>query len=483
MDDGSEGHQRIRDGLVHLRSVAVIQQGRVRIIFALRDAGHQVRRGFRPREVVGQSRRDGVVGPLDRIVPAELGGHPGLAGLREQQGVGLSGAVAVHGEGQSPVVVRELDAQGSDGVQVPHLISSGQQVEGDLALPSGGVDEVGGSAERGDFREQAVDGGLERDLQGGQVPARGVGPGILQRQDGGVGGVQPRVLEGLACIVGALGDVPQQCRGDVPARLVARGLQGCNQRLSRVEPPVSQCQRGVEGGLLNEGQQRGGDELTHVSGRGSEGHRGVEVAGARHGEQSGGDPLIHVGCCLPGSHVEGQLVHDAFERIGCRNSRQCAVVGAGDAAVHRSRGGMVGQLQVHGSRRALAVDLDLQSIQGRLVRLAGEALGEAGVHGHQAGSVGEDGALEGGEVRRQSVGCQVRRCGQGGHLALQRRDGCSVDSDGRGVGRVFRLRGISGEDCGELPGGDALQLDDRRLRDAVVQDPPGQSGGKQTHLL
>ena len=121
-------------------------------------------------------------------------------------GVGLSGAVAVHGE----------------------------------ALPSGGVDEVGGSAERGDFREQAVDGGLERDLQGGQVPARGVGPGILQRQDGGVGGVQPRVLEGLACIVGALGDVPQQCRGDVPARLVARGLQGCNQRLSRVEPPVSQ---------------------------------------------------------------------------------------------------------------------------------------------------------------------------------------------------------------------------------------------------
>ena len=176
MDDGSEGHQRIRDGLVHLRSVAVIQQGRVRIIFALRDAGHQVRRGFRPREVVGQSRRDGVVGPLDRIVPAELGGHPGLAGLREQQGVGLSGAVAVHGEGQSPVVVRELDAQGSDGVQVPHLISSGQQVEGDLALPSGGVDEVGGSAERGDFREQAVNGGLERDLQGGQVPARGVGP-------------------------------------------------------------------------------------------------------------------------------------------------------------------------------------------------------------------------------------------------------------------------------------------------------------------
>ena len=418
LDDGSEGHQRIRDGLDHLRSVAVIQQGRVRIIFALRDAGHQVRRGFRPREVVGQSRRDGVVGPLDRIVPAELGGHPGLAGLREQQGVGLSGAVAVHGEGQSPVVVRELDAQGSDGVQVPHLISSGQQVEGDLALPSGGVDEVGGSAERGDFREQAVDGGLERDLQGGQVPARGVGPGILQRQDGGVGGVQPRVLEGLACIVGALGDVPEQRGGEVPARLVTGGLQGCNQRLRRVEPPVLQCQRGVQGGLLDVGEQRRRDELAHVGWRGSESHGGREVAGAGHRQESRGDGLTDLGRCLPGGDVEGQLVHDAFERIGCRHSGERCVVGRGDAAVHGRRGRMVRELEVHGSGSALAVDLHLESVQGRLVGFRSQALGQTRVYGHEAGGIGQNRALGGCEVAGQGVRGQVRSCGQCGHLAL-----------------------------------------------------------------
>ena len=92
MDDGPVGHQRIGDGLVRLRGGAVVQQGRVRVIFALRDAGHQIRRGLRPREVVRESSSDGVAGLLGRAVPAELGEHPGLAGLREQQGVGL-GAV------------------------------------------------------------------------------------------------------------------------------------------------------------------------------------------------------------------------------------------------------------------------------------------------------------------------------------------------------------------------------------------------------
>ena len=92
-------HRRLDRGNRHARRS---HQPRQRPRLAGRD---QVRRGFRPREVVGQSRRDGVVGPLDRIVPAELGGHPGLAGLREQQGVGLSGAVVVHGEGQSPVAL------------------------------------------------------------------------------------------------------------------------------------------------------------------------------------------------------------------------------------------------------------------------------------------------------------------------------------------------------------------------------------------
>ena len=35
----------------------------------------------------------------------------------------------------------------------------------------------------------------------------------------------------------------------------------------------------------------------------------------------------------------------------------------------------------------------------------------------------------------------------------------------------------------ELPCGDALQLDHRRLRDAVVEDPPGEGGREKAHLL
>ena len=292
---------------------------------------------------------------------------------------------------------------------------------------------VGPPVERGDHREQAVDGGLERDLQGGQVPARGVGPGALQRQDRCVGRVQPGVLEGLACVVGALGDVPEQRAGEVPTRLVTGGLQGCNQRLRRVEPPVSQCQRGVECGLLDEGQQRRRDELAHVGWRGSESHGGREVAAAGHGEQSGGDPLVHVGCCLPGGHIQGQLVHDAFERIGCRHSGERCVVGRGDAAVHGRRGRMVGELEVHRGGRALAVDFDLESVQGRLAGLGAEAHGQARVHGRQAGSVGRDGALGCGEVRRQGIGGEIGRGRDCGHLALQRRDGGGVGADVGGV--------------------------------------------------
>ena len=62
-------------------------------------------------------------------------------------------------------------------------------------------------------------------------------------------------------------------------------------------------------------------------------------------------------------------------------------------------------------------------------------------------------------------------------MALQR--GGGVGANGRGVGRVFGLRGVCGEDRGELPDGDALQLYDRRLRDAVVQDPPREGGWKE----
>ena len=140
---------------------------------------------------------------------------------------------------------------------------------------------------------------------------------------------------------------------------------------------------------------------------------------------------------------------------------------------------MIGELQVHGGRRALAVDLDLEGVQGGLAGLGGEAQGQAGVDGREAGSVGRDEALRRGEVAGQGVGGEVRRCGQGGHLALQGRDGCGVGADVGGVlGACFQGR-VCGEDRGELPGGDALELDDRRLRDAVVQDPPREGGRKQ----
>ena len=91
--------------LVRCSGVAVVQELRIRVIFALGDAGHQVRRGLRPREVVGQRRRDGVVRLQDRVVPAELGDDPALAGLREQQGIHLSATVAVAGEAQRPIVI------------------------------------------------------------------------------------------------------------------------------------------------------------------------------------------------------------------------------------------------------------------------------------------------------------------------------------------------------------------------------------------
>ena len=118
--------------------------------------------------------------------------------------------------------------------------------------------------------------------------------------------------------------------------------------------------------------------------------------------------------------------------------------------------------------------------QGQTAR---QALGQTRVYGHEAGGVGDDGALCCGEVRRQGVGSQVGCGREGGHLALQRRDGGGVGADVGGVGRVFRLRGVRCEDGGELPGGDALQLDDRRGRFAVVQDPPGECAWKEGHDL
>ena len=74
---------------------------------------------------------------------------------------------------------------------------------------------------------------------------------------------------------------------------------------------------------------------------------------------------------------------------------------------------MVRKLQVHRSRRGFAVDLDLQGLQGGLVGLGGEAQGEAGIDGSQAGSIGRDETLRCGEVRGEGERGQIRRDRQG----------------------------------------------------------------------
>ena len=68
-------------------------------------------------------------------------------------------------------------------------------------------------------------------------------------------------------------------------------------------------------------------------------------------------------------------------------------------------------------------------------------------------------------------------------MALERSDGGSVGPDVRGVlGAGFQGRVLS-EDEAELPCGDTLELDDRRLRHAVVEDPAGEGGWKEAHGL
>ena len=170
----------------------------------------------------------------------------------------------------------------------------GQQVPGHVPQPGRGVDQVGGAAERGDLCQDAVDGGLQGDLQVAEVSCRGEGPGVLEGQYLRVVPVEAGVLEGLSGLVGRLGQV---------------------------------------------GQERSRDSLVHV----------------RRG--------------LPSGHVDGQLVHHALQRIRRRHRRQGGVVGRGDAGVHRCCRRMVRQLEVNRGRRGLAVDLDLQGVQGGLVGL------------------------------------------------------------------------------------------------------------------
>ena len=123
--------------------------------------------------------------------------------------------------------------------------------------------------------------------------------------------------------------------------------------------------------------------------------------------------------------------------------------------------------------------LDLEGVQGGLAGLGGEAQGQTRVDGREAGSVGGDEALRRGEVAGQSVRGEVRGCGQCGRLALQGRDGGRVGADVGGVLGACLQGRVRREDRGQLPCGDALELYDRRLRDAVVQNSARECAWKE----
>ena len=256
------------------------------------------------------------------------------------------------------------------------------------------------------------------DPSGGVDQIGGASEGGDLRQDPVDGGLQGDLQ---------VAEVP--CRGEGPGVLDSENL-----RVVPVEAGVLEGLSGLVGRLRQVGQERSRDSLVHV-GRG-----------------------------LPGGHVDGQLVHHGLQRIGGRHSSEGGVVGRGDAGVHRC------------CRRG-------PPRPAWICRRPGSA-GRPGRTGWpwrpgqgQAGSIGRDEALRCGEVRGQSVEGEVRGCGQGGHLALQRCDGCGIGADVRGVLGGFRERRVGRQD------GDALQLDDRWLRHAVVEDPAGEGGREKAHLL
>ena len=176
-----EGHQRIGDVLGHLSRAAIVGQLGVGVGLALVDGRHHGDGHFGSREIIRQSRGDGVVC--------------------------LLGRVSIAAEAQGPVVVGELDAQGARGVQVADLVRAGQQVPGHVPQPGRGVDQVGGAAEGGDLRQDPVDGGLQGDLQVAEVSCRGEGPGVLESENLRVVPVEAGVLEGLSGLVGRLRQV------------------------------------------------------------------------------------------------------------------------------------------------------------------------------------------------------------------------------------------------------------------------------------
>ena len=163
-------------------------------------------------------------------------------------------------------------------------------------------------------------------------------PGHIPEPGGGVDQVRGAAEGGDLCkdsvdgrLQGDLQVAEVSCRGEGPGVLEGEDL--------RVVPVVLEGLSGLVGRLGQVGQERRGNSLVHV-GRG-----------------------------LPSGHVDGQLVHHALQRVGGRHSCEGGVVGGSDAGVHRCYRRVVRQLKVHGGRRAFAVDLDLQGVQGGLVGL------------------------------------------------------------------------------------------------------------------
>ena len=169
---------------------AVIGQLGVRVALALVDGRHHGDSYLCSGEVVEECSGDGVVGLLR--------------------------GVRIAAEAQGPVVVGQGDAQGARGVEVADLVRTGQQVAGHVPQPGGGVDQVGGPTEHGDLRQNAVDGGLQGELQRVEVSCRGEGPGVLQGQYLRVVAIQPGVPQGQRGVHRGLLDEGQQGRCDDP---------------------------------------------------------------------------------------------------------------------------------------------------------------------------------------------------------------------------------------------------------------------------
>ena len=164
-------------------------------------------------------------------------------------------------------------------------------------------------------------------------------------------------------------------------------MQCSNGCLGGVQSAISQRQGRVQRDLGDVGQQGGGHLLVYVCRRGLQVDRGRQVSGAGSVQKRRGNLLVHIRPRLLGGKVQSQLVSDRSKGVvGCHAS-QGRIVGAGDRAVHGCRCGVARQLRVDACRGGLAIHLQLQGVQGRLVRFAGQPSGEARVQSRNAAGV------------------------------------------------------------------------------------------------